>query len=255
MTVKPKNLAIVLARAGSKGITNKNLSQIGGFTLIEWAYHAACEAKNIDMVVLSTDYDRAQFSHLDLVFRSRPAALCTDTATSYDAILDSLDYVENQGNIIQTIVLLEPPCPFRNGQLIDDVINFHHETGSSSMVTLKPVDDMHPIRMKKMDNLGRLEPVHRDFAEPEVGLPRQLQEPLFVRDTAVYAFDAAHLKKRSQSLYGPDAHGMLNPSFTCNIDNKIDLLTANAVHKAYCLNEWDLQIPKLIDHETRLHTN
>ena len=39
-----KNLALILARAGSKGVTNKNLTQIGGHSLIDWAYFAACEA-------------------------------------------------------------------------------------------------------------------------------------------------------------------------------------------------------------------
>jgi CMP-N-acetylneuraminic acid synthetase len=153
------------------------------------------------------------------------------------------------GEDIQTITLLEPPCPFRNGALIDEVINFHYDTGASSTVTLKPVDDEHPIRMKKVGEMGRLAPVHEDFIEPIHGLPRQKQETFYVRDTAVYVLDAERLKSRRDGLYGRDPRGLVNQSFTCNIDNHIDLLTAKSVYNAFCENQWDLQVPKHVQNK------
>lgn len=250
-----KNLALILARAGSKGVTNKNLTQIGGHSLIDWAYFAACEANSVDMIMLSTDYEARHFAHLDVVFRSRPDALCSDRASSYDAILDSLDFLAGRGDDIETITLLEPPCPFRNGELIDEVVRFHRETGASSVVTLKPVDDAHPVRMRKVGEMGRLSAINDAFVEPINGLPRQMQETFYVRDTAVYVLDAAHLKSRGDGLYGPDPRGVVNPAFTCNIDNQIDLLTAKAAYDAYCENKWDLQVPERIKNEKRLHSD
>lgn len=250
-----RNFALILARAGSKGITNKNLMQIGGYSLIDWAYFAAREAKSVDMIMLSTNYEARHFAHLDVIFRHRPDALCSDGASSYDAILDSLDFLAKRGDDIETITLLEPPCPFRSGRVIDEVVRFHRETGASSVVTLKPVDDAHPVRMKKVGEMGRLSAINEAFVEPVNGLPRQMQETLYVRDTAVYVLDAAHLRSRSNGLYGSDPRGLVNPALTCNIDNKIDLLTAKAAYQAYCDNQLDLQVPEHIQNEKRLHSD
>lgn len=250
-----KNVALILARAGSKGVEHKNLKKIAGYSLIDWAYYAAIEARNVDMIMLSTDYEAAKFTHLDLVFRSRPANLCADKAQSFFAILDSIQYLASRGDDVDTVTLLEPPCPFRNGKLIDDVIDFYRASEASSVVTLKQVDDSHPIRMKKLDEKGCLKPVHDDFAEPEIGLPRQMQDLVYVRDTAVYVFDARQLIKGGNGLYGRDARGLLNKAFTCNVDNKADLLTARAVYEAYCSGTFELEVPKHIANAVTQHSN
>ena len=68
------------------------------------------------MIMLSTDYEACHFAHLASFSEAVPM-LYVRRASNYDAILDSLDFLAGRGDDIETITLLEPPCPFRNGKL------------------------------------------------------------------------------------------------------------------------------------------
>ena len=48
-------LAIIPARAGSKGIPNKNIKLLGNKPLIAWTIHAAQKSKYIDKLIVTTD--------------------------------------------------------------------------------------------------------------------------------------------------------------------------------------------------------
>ena len=50
-----KILGIILARAGSKGIKNKNIVKLGNKPLISWTIETAIKSKKITDLVLSTD--------------------------------------------------------------------------------------------------------------------------------------------------------------------------------------------------------
>ena len=50
-----KILAIIPARAGSKGIPNKNLRIVGGYPLIHYSIKNALKSKFITDVIVSTD--------------------------------------------------------------------------------------------------------------------------------------------------------------------------------------------------------
>ena len=52
-----KNLAIIPARSGSKGIKDKNIRSICGKPLIEYTIEAALKSKIFDTIMVSTDSD------------------------------------------------------------------------------------------------------------------------------------------------------------------------------------------------------
>lgn len=241
-----KNIGLILARAGSKGLKNKNLLKLSNFNLIEWAYYAAKDTNFIDQIVISTNYSKNYFKDLDIVYYKRPEILCTDKATSYDAILNAIEYIEKKIVAINSITLLEPPCPFRNGKLLNKVFDFFNNHCASSVVTIKKVDDFHPIRMKKLGYENLLTSIHRDFEEPSKGLPRQLQNDIYIRDTAVYMFDPAHLKNNYGSLYGNKPIGFINNSITSNIDSKIDYLFCSNLIDQYLKGKINIEIPTFI---------
>ena len=53
-----KILGIILARAGSKGIKNKNIKKLGGIPLLSWTISSALKSKRLSKIVLSTDSKR-----------------------------------------------------------------------------------------------------------------------------------------------------------------------------------------------------
>ena len=53
--LKKNNHAIILARAGSRGIKNKNIIKINNKPLIYWSIKACLQTKSIDKIWVSSD--------------------------------------------------------------------------------------------------------------------------------------------------------------------------------------------------------
>ena len=115
-----KTVAIIPARAGSKGIKNKNILPILGKPLVEWSIKAAIESAYIDEVVVSTDSPEVMeiAKSYGVTIRKRPLVLCGDKATTESALLDVLDNCMD----FEIGVLLQPTSPIRTDGLIDNII-------------------------------------------------------------------------------------------------------------------------------------
>jgi N-acylneuraminate cytidylyltransferase len=83
----PKVLAIIPARAGSKGLHNKNLRPLAGHPLIAYSIAAGLQAKMVDRVICSTDSRSiakiAQQYGAEIPFM-RPSELAQDDSLDID---------------------------------------------------------------------------------------------------------------------------------------------------------------------------
>lgn len=115
-------LCIIPARAGSKGIPNKNIMNLGGLPLVSWTIRQAKTALADDVdnrIVVSTDSEEYKeridswFPGEDLVPFLRPAKMATDKSPSSDAVLHAITWFEEKGKTFDIILLLEPTNPLR----------------------------------------------------------------------------------------------------------------------------------------------
>lgn len=118
-------LAVVPARAGSKGIPGKNLRTVAGRSLVRRAVESARLAALIDAVVVTTDgdaiADEARASGADVV--RRPADLAGDQASSESALLHVLDEREAAGTALPgVLVFLQATSPFIDPDDLDAAI-------------------------------------------------------------------------------------------------------------------------------------
>jgi len=225
-------LGIIPARIGSKGIPEKNLLKIGNYSLVERALFTAINANIIDDILVSTDSEKIQ----NLVNKYgnyapflRPKELATDASSSIGVIQHALEWAQNKYNKkYDYIVLLEPPSPFRLPDHIETAVKIAVDNQASSVVSLILVGDYHPIRMKKMRPDGSLECVLSN--EPD-GLRRQDQEPVFVRNCAVYVFSIQTISENK--LWGDKPFGfeMDNKLFGINIDEPRDISFARLFYQ------------------------
>ena len=95
-----KILAIIPARGGSKGIKNKNIVDLCDRPLISYSITAALESRYIDKVVVSTDSEEiaevARKYDAEVPFL-RPKELASDTAKTIDAVMHSIETLEEMG--------------------------------------------------------------------------------------------------------------------------------------------------------------
>lgn len=118
-------ISIIPARSGSKGITNKNLQEIGGKKLIDWSIKASLRTKNINRTLVSTDSQ--EYSNLALALGAevpflRPAEFATDSSPDLDFIRHAISKLAEEGTRPDLIVHLRPTTPFRDPHVIERAI-------------------------------------------------------------------------------------------------------------------------------------
>lgn len=159
-------LAIILARAGSRGLPGKNRAEVAGRPCALWTIDAALEAETVARIGLSSDDQEL----LDLARRAgieswtRPPNLASDTATIDAAARDALRRAERESRLPDDhpIVLLYANVPVRPPGLIDRAVRLLVETGCDSVQSFATVGKFHPWWMARIDDSGRLAPWEGD---------------------------------------------------------------------------------------------
>jgi len=119
----PKTIALIPARAGSKGIPKKNLANLGnGETLLSRTIRHSFEASLIDSVYVSTEdeeiYKEAMGCGSKIIHR--PSKLATDEATTESVISHAIKTLDLDP--LDTIVLLQCTSPFRTRGQLDEAL-------------------------------------------------------------------------------------------------------------------------------------
>jgi YrbI family 3-deoxy-D-manno-octulosonate 8-phosphate phosphatase len=128
-------LAIIPARAGSKGVPGKNLQSIAGKPLLSWTVELAAATPEIDRVVVSTDSeeiaDLARAAGAEVPFL-RPADLASDTAATEPVLLHTLDELAADGYAPDAVILLQPTSPVRaEGSISRAIAQFENDKADS----------------------------------------------------------------------------------------------------------------------------
>ncbi len=227
--------AIILARAGSRGVPGKNVAPVAGRPCIAWTIDDACSAANVARVCVSSDDDRA----LD-VARSmgvetveRPESLADDDATVDDAARHAFEAL---GSPDGPVVILYANVPVRPAGLIDRAIEMMGHTRADSVQSYAPVGKHHPWWTAKVDMMsGDVRPWEGEVLNRGV-YRRQDLPAAYVPDGGVLVVTADALMRRVGAPDGPHAffgnnrRGVLTgEGEVVDIDSRIDLLVADAV--------------------------
>jgi N-acylneuraminate cytidylyltransferase/CMP-N,N'-diacetyllegionaminic acid synthase len=149
-----KFLAIIPARGGSKGIPHKNIMDLCGKPLISYSIEEAKKSKYIDYVLVSTDDEEIKEVSMNYganVPFLRPDKFSDDKAKSIDVVIHAIEFLKNDGNIFDYVVLLQPTSPLRTYEDIDSAIELILEKNESSLVSVCEVDE-NPILMRIIEN-------------------------------------------------------------------------------------------------------
>ncbi|HUU72522.1 MAG TPA: acylneuraminate cytidylyltransferase family protein [Burkholderiales bacterium] len=119
ITDDDKTVALVLARAGSKRVPQKNIRLLNGKPLIAYTFESALASRCFSDIVVSTDDGRvreiATGSGVDV--DERPEALRGDAIRAVEVVEEYL-LRTGAGQQYRHVAMLLPTCPFRS---VDDI--------------------------------------------------------------------------------------------------------------------------------------
>ncbi len=228
MKKKFKILGLIPARAGSKGLKNKNILKINGKPLIQYTIDAAKNSKLISEIYVTSDckkvYNISKKNNLNFI--KRPKNLAGDGTQIFDVIIHSINHLSRINKKFDYVALLQPTTPLKTSLFIDLGIKKIILDKSDSLTSVYKVDDNHPARMYKI-NKKKLVPL---FNKSQA-LNRQKLENIYHRDGNIYIFKIKSLLKY-KNLYGKkNSPLILNSKYKLNIDNKLDFLLAKTIMK------------------------
>lgn len=126
-------LAVIPARAGSKGIPNKNIRIIGGHPLIYYSIKNALSSSYITDVVISTDSDNVRIigKQMGAKVKWRDASLCGDAVTLDAVIADAISNDKKWDYIIT----MQPTSPTLRVETLDAAIKYAIENELDTVIS------------------------------------------------------------------------------------------------------------------------
>ena len=135
-----KNVAIIPALAGSRGIPDKNILEFAGKPLIAWTIEQACKASNIDRVIVSTDSERiadiARNFGAEVPFL-RPAEISASDVAIEPVMVHAYEWLRaNESYKAGSLILLFPTNPLRAIHHIDECLELFISSKADSVISV-----------------------------------------------------------------------------------------------------------------------
>lgn len=166
-----KILAVIPARAGSKGIPNKNIRIIGGHPLIYYSIKNALSSVLITNVIVSTDSEAVRIigEQMGANVKWRDEALCGDDVTLDAVIADAVP----KDKTWDYIVTMQPTSPTLKVKTLDAAIQYAVDNDLDTLISV--INTPH-LSWKEKD--GRKVPNYKER------LNRQYLPPCYVETGA-----------------------------------------------------------------------
>ncbi|MGN1167880.1 MAG: cytidylyltransferase domain-containing protein, partial [Lachnospiraceae bacterium] len=211
-----KILAVIPARAGSKGIPNKNFRIVNGKPLIAYCIENALKSEFITDILVSTDSPEiellANFYGIQCLRRRKE--LCGDEVT-----LDTVVYDACKDYYGDYVITMQPTSPTLKYTTLDQAIELAMQNQSDTLISV--VNKPH---LAWIENNGKLVPDYEERVNRQYMPKRYLETGAFVISKREVVTENTRIGK-SVSVYE------ISEREAVDIDNFQDLLVAEAILK------------------------
>ena len=210
-----KILGLIPARAGSKGIKNKNIIDLGGMPLVEHTFKFVSNLKSIHKLALSTDSKKiieicSKYKKIEVPFVS------TDSANISDVSLHILEHYKKEK--FTHLALFQPTTPFRNIDEISNAIDVFKNKNTESIFSVNEIT-YHPSRCITMK-----ENSYEYVLKPSTKMEgRQFLQKVYSINGSFYMCSIDFLKS-NKSFMSPDSVPVVfSKESSFDIDDHYDL--------------------------------
>lgn len=188
-------IALIPARAGSKGVPRKNVRVVAGKPLIRYTIEAALQAPAMDFVFVSSDdaevLDLAKTLGATPV--QRPLHCASDSATAMDVVdhfISTLGAAMLQCD--PYLAYLQPTSPLRESRHLQDAITLIENKHGSALISVMELDKS-PYKSFRLSEEGLLQSL---FDERLSNARRQDLPRAFIPNGAIYLFRISDYRQR-----------------------------------------------------------
>ena len=150
-------VALICARSGSKSLPGKNIKPLNGVPLIGWSIKVAKQVERISRVIVSTDSEEIAKIALEYgaeVPFMRPNELAQDDSPEWLVWKHALDYLKNQNNEIDGLVVVPTTAPLRSKEDINNCINEFEKGNVDVVITVSNAHRSPYFNMVKTNHNG-----------------------------------------------------------------------------------------------------
>ena len=179
-----KNIAIIPARSGSKGLPDKNIKELNGHPLLYYSVKAAQESGLFSEIMVSTDsevYAEVSKSCGANVPFLRSKENSNDGSSSWDVVREVLANYNSLGLEFDTVCLLQPTSPLRESKDIINAYGLLNEKEADAITSVCECEHS-PLWCMTLYNDHYL----GDFRKSLADLPRQKLKQYYRFNGAIY---------------------------------------------------------------------
>ena len=223
-----RNLAIIPARSGSKGIRDKNIRELAGKPLMAYTIEAAAASGVFTEIMVSTDsarYADVAREHGASVPFLRSEATSSDTASSWDAVREVLENYREMGMDFDTFCLLQPTSPLRSPEDIRAAYALHQEKRARTVVSVCETDhsplDSYPLP----EDLSMEAFFHNEWSDK-----RRQDMPVYYRLNGAIYLSLTDEFLETGDVYLDRCYAyVMDRGRSVDIDEEIDFVVAEAI--------------------------
>ncbi len=223
-----RNLAIIPARSGSKGLKDKNIKLLNGKPLLMYSIEAAKKTSLFDEIMVSTDLEEyaeiAKKCGANVPFL-RSKELSNDTSSSWDVVKEVIGIYKDLGFEFETVALLQPTSPLRTFNDIIEGYKVYEEKSANFVIAVCEMDHS-PLWASVLPDDNSM----KDFIKPEiVAMPRQSIPTYYRINGALYIINVDYLME-SDSIYAEKSYAtIMGRENSIDIDSQIDFTIAEVL--------------------------
>ena len=224
-----KNIAIIPARSGSKGLKNKNIKLLNGKPLLAYTVEAALQSGLFDCVHVSTDSEQyadiAREFGADVPFL-REAELASDTSNTWDALRFVIKEYEELGQKFDTVCLLQPTSPLRDAADIKNAYQIFEKKKAESVISVCETEHS-PLLCNTLKESGSM----KGFIDMKKVGRRQELSTYYRLNGAIY-IQTVDLLMQGGDLYGDKSYAyVMEKEHSVDIDDEMDFMFAEVMIK------------------------
>ena len=225
-----KNIAIIPARSGSKGLKDKNIRLLNGKPLLAYTIEAALKSKCFDIVMVSTDskkYAKIAKEYGAEVPFLRSEETSQDSTSPWDVMKEVLDMYKGLGEEFDTFCLLQPTSPLRNAKDIRNAYQELEEKKANAVVSMCELE----CSMHLVNTLPKNLSMKGFISNEQYNKRRQDIRPYYRFNGAIYISRVKSFMKH-MNIYDDKCYAyIMDRSRSYDIDDKDDLKIVEALLK------------------------